>query len=144
MKTSIKHIVLILMLSMSLFNCSKDDDDTIQQMASVQDLLIGKWFFSESDGEPVSYCTSQSFYQFLDASNMVILDQSIASSSDPEECTSLFGEEELNYTLENDNKTLTFSSDFGTYSRTIVSISDRHLLLNFGSEIEPRLVTMTK
>jgi len=144
MKTLIKHIAFISILSVTFFSCSKDDDDSFQEEVGIQELLIGKWTYSEVDGGPLEYCPSQSYYQFIDNENALFHDLSLTSFSDPEECISLLGEEVLTYTLEENNQIITFSSTFGSYSKKIVSISQNRLILDFVPEADSRPLTLIK
>jgi len=143
MKTFMKHITLITILSLSFFNCSNDDDNTSQEEIIVQELIIGKWFYSDINEVPVGNCSAQSYYHFLDAENVIFYDLS-ASLFDPEDCFTFLGEQEMTYVLEDNDQIVTFNSTIGSYSRQIISISESNLVLDFIGEEAPHYLNLVK
>ena len=135
MKSTLK-IISIVFLTITLCNCSKDDDNNAIQIEeqTTQQLLIGKWYYSvTSDGE-ASACEAQSYYDFIDAQTLeyqhVIDDFGLAISG-----FDLVGDcwfsnyPQVDYTL-NEDKDIQFPVDYGgTATLKIVSISETKLVL---------------
>ena len=69
MKKILKIITLVVIV-ITFYNCSKDDDTNENDSRTTKELLIGKWFYSvTSDGEATT-CESQSYYHFIDTQNI--------------------------------------------------------------------------
>jgi len=70
LKTNYKYIVLITILSVSLFSCCKDDDNIQNDERTTQELLIGKWHYDVLPTGDATACEAETFYQFLDSESV--------------------------------------------------------------------------
>tara|TARA_R110002111_G_scaffold61133_1_gene101876 strand:- start:11 stop:544 length:534 start_codon:yes stop_codon:yes gene_type:complete len=149
--THLLKSLFIFSLTLNLFNCSKDDDNTIIENIepTTQQLLIGKWFYSITSNGEASTCVAQSYFNFIDAQTLelqrVIDDFGLA----------IFGFDlvgdcwfsnypQVNYTLNEDND-IQFPSEFGgTNTLKIVSISETKLVLTEGSLEDTAILILTK
>ncbi|WP_445733442.1 hypothetical protein [Mariniflexile sp.] len=141
--THLLKSLFIFSLTLSLFNCSKDDDNTIIENIepTTQQLLIGKWFYSVTSNGNASACEAQSYYHFIDTENLDYKDVRddtggiLPSGYEFIEGCLRSNNAPVNYTL-NENNDIQFPADFGlTATLKIVSISETKLVLTRGDFI---------
>jgi len=119
MKSTLK-IISIVFLTITLCNCSKDDDNNAIQIEeqTTQQLLIGKWYYSVTSNGGASACEAQSYYHFIDTENLDykdVCDNTVVISPSGYEfiegCLRSINAP-VNYTL-NEDKDIQFPVDYG-------------------------------
>lgn len=139
MKTILKTITIVL-LSMTLLNCSKDDDANKNDSRTTEELLIGKWHYRVTSKGEATTCESQSYYHFIDTQNMNfrdVRDPGIFALSDYE----LIGDcyvspiTSVNFTLNAANQIQYLNDYEDTVTLNIISINETTLVLTQGSLI---------
>ena len=133
LKNSSAYLTL-LVLTLFILSCSKDDDNSDVSEPANQELILGKWSLkSISPGAELSGCVKQSSLIFLKEGTMI---QSYYSENSDGDCE-LSNTPPVNYSFSSDDLIVLSSPDSDPTLITIVSIVKKELViqLNGGSVI---------
>jgi hypothetical protein len=139
MKNILKTIAIAL-VAITLSSCSKDDDDNVYVPQTINQQLIGKWYYSVTTDGEASACEVQSYFDFIDAQtlkNQRVIDDFgfvIVGFDLVGDCW-FSNYPQVNYTL-NENNDIQFLNEYeDTVTLKIVSISETKLVLTEGDFI---------
>lgn len=143
MKTTIftfKPFVLLVVMCVALSSCSSDDDNPIDTLGN-KELLLGKWFVSDSSGEDeLTDCEKTSFILYRDNGTASAV---INNEFTDGECIAWITGE-LSYELTT-NTTIKFTNldDGDSFTSTIMSLTATEMKLK-DFLIEDGIITFTK
>tara|TARA_R110002167_G_scaffold23281_14_gene82753 strand:- start:1202 stop:1636 length:435 start_codon:yes stop_codon:yes gene_type:complete len=130
----------MLLLAITLLSCSKEDGPEIEasrSSASMQQLLLGKWFVDLAPSEMASHCLSQYYLDFKteevkNTGTLAMIDDQpelLVTTVTLTKICELPDETTHAYTWA-DDESFTVMIDAGPMAISIISISSTHLILH--------------
>lgn len=111
------YLVFLAMISLSLSNCSRDDDNNSGDDNSVKQKLIGKWYFSDPSVYGYNYNNSFTF----SSDDKVVYKYWAGTGSGNN-----FDSETGSFTIKDDKLTMVFPKTVSlTYVQKVIFISDK-------------------
>ncbi|MGG5486516.1 lipocalin family protein [Gaetbulibacter sp. PBL-D1] len=123
-------LIILFVLTINLFNCSKDDDVSQQLLepTTMEKLTAGDgiWFFEASSGAIYNECIKTSFYKFKPNQTFEREINDIDANND---CTQQ-SQQANTFEVTDDNK-IVFNNDSGADVYPIISITENELVLQY-------------
>ncbi|MFV0572319.1 MAG: lipocalin family protein [Xanthomarina gelatinilytica] len=121
-------LIMLLVLTVSLFNCSKDDDKPQPEPTTTKKLTAGDgiWFFETSSGATYNECIKTSFYKFKPN---LTFEREINDIDANNDCTQQ-SQQANTFEVTDDNKII-FNNDSGAHIYPIISLSEDKLVLQY-------------